>query len=140
MSFMDAQFDRAVEIVQGLPKTGPVGVMLDTIFEGHCSFLFYRYKPTMKRSLQCTGMNRFIYELLPLTRMFLSSLYKQGTLPCSIDVGLSFKPSISNGRECEVTKTCYVGYAWEGEMVCGITLFSAGSEHVPGMHGPNTRI
>lgn len=69
MSFMDAQFDRAVEIVQGLPKTGPVGVVLDTMFDGH-SFLFYRYRLTMKRSLQCTGMNRFIYELLPLTRTF----------------------------------------------------------------------
>lgn len=54
MSFMDAQFDRAVEIVQGLPKTGPVGVVVE-FFDGHWFILVlqiqtdYEEKLTMYR-------------------------------------------------------------------------------------------
>jgi hypothetical protein len=57
---IDAQFDRAVEIVQGLPKTGPI----QTDYEEKLQM--YRYAPTLPSA--------FIRKL-----MALYSLYKQGS-------------------------------------------------------------
>ena len=99
---IDAQFDRAVEIVQNLPKTGPIQTG-------------YEEKLTMYRYVaDC-------YVVASDLRFF--SLYKQGELGTHFRlVSVLKRARPSNRWKRQFPETGNMGYAGSCEVVCPMVL------------------
>lgn len=102
---IDAQFDRAVEIVQGLPKTGPI----QTDYEEKLTM--YRWETLKITAGRCVHLNT-------LTIVCISKVLFR-TISWS-----RLSDPYSNCRKCQVTEAWHVGYAWTCKMVI-LALFGS---------------
>ena len=99
---IDAQFDRAVEIVQNLPKNGPI----QTGYEEKLTM--YRY--VVEYYVVASGLCFF-------------SLFKQGELGTHIRLVSVLKHARpSNCWKCQFPETGNMGYAGSCEVVCPMVL------------------
>lgn len=122
---IDAQFDRAVEIVQNLPKTGPVQTG-------------YEEKLSMYR---CAAISSTVPSLFPQLICASASISKVS--PSSVtNTNSSPTPScLSDRRKCYVPETGNMGYARSCQMVfVYASLSSAQAYIVAGTHGQSTKI
>ena len=133
---IDAQFDRAVEIVQSLPKNGPI----QTDYEEKLTMYRLVYPPIIHPLVTCW---------LTVVSNPIFSLYKQGThvLQCSILGTLDqfieqHRPSSSsNCGQCHAPKTWHLGHAGSSQVVRNTSLPCKKSRvnALAGMHGRSTR-
>lgn len=98
---IDAQFDRAVQIVQGLPKTGPIQTDYEEKLE------MYRY---VKLHEIDHGMSTDPFRLACISKVLLLRANASAPLRAHT-IGFSY------GRECEEPQTWDMGHAGTCKMV-----------------------
>lgn len=140
MSFMDAQFDRAVEIVQGLPKTGPVGVVVE-FFDGHWFILLLQIQTDYEEKL-----TMYRYEIASSIRFclwqehFSSACTSKVYCPVLSVLAYHWSCQLATVGNVKSPRPAMWDMLGRAKWYAASSLISADSEHVPGMHGPNTRI
>ena len=98
LKLIDGQFDRAVEIVQGLPKNGPIQTDYEEKLTMYRQVVFFAFE-------KVEGSCYLIY----------CSLFKQGAY--SPLLGCKHLPNalnVSDGRQCPERQAWHVGYARSG--------------------------
>ena len=115
---IDAQFDRAVEIVQGLPKTGPI----QTGYEDKLNMYRYDtldllYEPVLiPRPSACTSK--------VIERVLLRPAHPVCLTPASCVMRRSDR------RQCSRLPSKRLGYAGEGEVVSASTYLPQTHNHM----------
>ena len=82
---IDAQFDRAVEIVQSLPKTGPI----QTDYEEKLTM--YRYA-----ALHCSVLGKLVLTLLPA--VCISKVHSRARVTSVRELNVLFTPAATVGN------------------------------------------